>query len=125
MTRLRVDRLCTDVGTVRRGDGATLVGRCYRAADRRSRLVGLLATNDLASDEGIWLEPCSSVHTFGMRIPIACVFIDADGHVLRVVRSLRPWRAASARGAAAVLEALPGTVATLRPGDTLVWGGAV
>lgn len=121
MTRLRVDRLCTDVGVVRRADGATFVARCYLGAGWRSRLVGLLGTTDLASDEGIWLEPCSSVHTFGMRMSIACVFLDADGTVVRIVQTLPPWRTASVRGARVVLETRPDAVGDLHEGDVVAW----
>ena len=118
---MRVDRLCTDVGVVRRADGATLVGRCHLGTGWRSRLVGLLGTTDLASDEGVWLEPCSSVHTFGMRMSIACVFLDADGKVLRIVQRLPPWRTASMRGARVALETRPDAVGDLQEGDVVVW----
>lgn len=112
------------MGAVRRADGTSLIDRCHRTGTWRSRLVGLLGTADLTPDEGLWLEPCSSVHTFGMRIPIACVFLDETGTVLRIVPALRPWRAAAVRGARAVVEMLPQAVAGLGPGDVLTWSAA-
>ena len=84
-------------------DGQIAVARCYFAARPLSRLVGLLGTPDLQPDEGLWLPGCRSVHTFGMRVPIHCAFVDRDGFLLRVVE-LRPGRAASHRLAAGVLE---------------------
>jgi uncharacterized membrane protein (UPF0127 family) len=96
-----------------------VLARCHVADGWRSRLVGLLGTTDLAVDEGLWIAPCASVHTWGMRIAIACAFLDAHGRVLRVVDPLPKWRAASFRGAAVVLEAGAGALGTLRVGEVL------
>ncbi len=46
----------------------------------------------LAEGAGLVLEPCSSVHTFGMRFPIDIVFVDREGHVIGLVSALPPWR---------------------------------
>lgn len=100
-------------------EGAVVVPRCHVAAGPLSRLVGLLATSDLAADEGLWLERCGAVHTAGMRIPIACAFLDANGRVLRIVDPLPTWRMARARGAASVLETIPGGLGGVRVGDRL------
>lgn len=100
-------------------DGNLVVARCHVADRWPARLVGLLGTADLADDEGLWLEPCSSVHTAGMRIPIACAFLDADGRVLRVVDPLPAWRHAAVRGARAVVEGRAGRFAGLAVGTTL------
>jgi uncharacterized membrane protein (UPF0127 family) len=80
-----------------------------------SRLRGLLGTRDAGP---LLLAPASGVHTCFMRRAIDVVFLDADLRVLRVVRGMRPWRFAAARGARAVLE-LPAGEATVRPGDRL------
>ena len=65
---------------------------------------GLLGRRSLPSGEGILLQPASSIHTAFMLFPIDAVFVDSGGQVMKVVRSLRPWRAAACRGARAVLE---------------------
>lgn len=100
------------------GDDVVLA-RCHVAGGWFSRLVGLLGTADLAVDEGLWIAPCASVHTWGMRIAIACAFLDANGQVLRVVDPLPARRAAAFRGAAIVLEARAGALRTVRVGDVL------
>jgi len=41
-----------------------------------SRLVGLLADSSLKKHEALWLSPCKSVHTIGMRFSIDVVFLD-------------------------------------------------
>lgn len=85
-----------------------------RLADRWwRRAVGLLATTQLERPSGLWLAPCASIHTFGMRLTIDIVFVGRDGEVLKVVPRLRPWRMASCRGAHAVLELREGLAQTL------------
>ena len=96
--------------------------RCVDAARPLARLKGLLGRHALASDEGIYLRPASSVHTFFMRFPIDAVFVDGEGRVLKVAAGLRPWRAAGCRGARAVLELSSGESERrgVRLGDQLV-----
>ena len=96
--------------------------RCVDAARPLARLKGLLGRRSLASNEGIYLRPASSVHTFFMRFPIDAVFVDGEGRVLKVASGLRPWRAAGCRGARAVLELSSGESERrgVRPGDQLV-----
>ena len=104
MGRLRVDRLAGPPAVLATAGGVLVARRCYRAASWPARLTGLLATPDLAGDEALWLEPCASVHTLGMRVPIGCAFLDGEGRVLRVVDPLPARRAAAVRGARAVVR---------------------
>lgn len=75
---------------------------------RRERGRGLLGRDGVVG--AVLLEPCRSVHSFGMRFALDVAFCDADGVVLRIA-SLRPnrfgptvWRAR------AVLEAESGAL---------------
>lgn len=119
MGRLRVDRLTEPPAPLLDGDGIVLVERCHRADTALARLVGLLATPDLAPDEALWLEPCGSVHTIGLRARIGVAFLDADGVVIRVVDPLPAGRLARARGARAVVECVPGVLSRVSPGARL------
>src|ERR687885_1000693 len=87
-----------------RADGSIVVERCLVAERPFARMRGLLGRRDLPSGEGLLLRPAASIHTFFMRFPIDAVFLGGDGEVLRVAPSVAPWRAASRRGARAVLE---------------------
>jgi uncharacterized membrane protein (UPF0127 family) len=78
-----------------------------------TRAVGLLATPALDDPSGLWIEPCNSVHTLGMRYPIDLVFVRADGTVAKVVDRLGPWRVAACRGARSTLELRAGLAAEL------------
>lgn len=79
----------------------------------------MLGTRTLAPDEVLWIPRCGRVHTWGMATPIACVFLDADGVVLRVADPVPPWRIVGARGARAVVEAPVGVRRRVRIGARL------
>ncbi|MGA9762873.1 MAG: DUF192 domain-containing protein [Gaiellaceae bacterium] len=84
--------------------GRTLCDRC-RVADRPfSRMRGLLGRRYLDAGEALLLRPAAAIHTAFMNFPIDALFLDRDGVVLQVAHDLVPWRAASKRGAASVLE---------------------
>jgi uncharacterized protein len=89
-------------------DGNVVCERCVVADNSLARMRGLLGRSELAPEEGIFLQPASSVHTWFMRFPIDVVFLDRDLSVLRVVRRLAPWRTAHRRRATAVLELAAG-----------------
>jgi uncharacterized protein len=90
--------------TLRREDGTVVCERCTLADSPVTRLRGLLGRAGLEQGEGLLLRPASSVHTFFMRFPIDVVFLDRALVVLGIADSVDPWRAASRRGAKAVLE---------------------
>ncbi|MEK8031094.1 DUF192 domain-containing protein [Ideonella sp. DXS29W] len=95
-------------------DGRRTALRIRQAIRWWSRAVGLLATPKLDDPCGIWIAPCNSVHTIGMRYPIDVVFVNADGSVAKVVERLRPWRAAGCRGARSTLELRAGLARELK-----------
>ncbi len=74
----------------------------------------------LGEDEGLLIEPCSSIHTMFMRFAIDVVFLDKERRVVKVA-TVPPFRAALGGGSHAVLE-LPAGIAErngLKVGDVL------
>lgn len=120
---MRIDRLTEPPGQIRAA-GRVVATRSYLARGLLSRLVGLLGTADLRPGEALWIPRCRSVHSFGMRRPILCVFIDEEGVVLHVVE-LAPWRMAVRRSAAAVVEFSPRHRPGIAPGQRLVFSDDV
>lgn len=101
-------------------ENKVLVEQCWIADSAVSRMKGLLGRMSLSSNEGLWIEPCNSIHTFFMRFPIDVVYINKNGKVLSVYRNVKPWRIhLPVWGARSVLE-LPcmGSIG-IREGDTL------
>lgn len=43
-------------------------------------------------DSALAIYQTSQVHTFFMRFPISLVFLDSELKVLRIVKSLSPWK---------------------------------
>jgi uncharacterized membrane protein (UPF0127 family) len=84
------------------------------------RFRGLMLRAALAPGEGMLFRGTGSIHMFFMRFSIDAVFCDDDLRVLKVVRDLRPWRLAAARGAKTVLELAAGAAGDLEAGDELV-----
>ena len=98
------------------GDSVTLAETFAR------RFIGLLGRQSLKPSQGIWLEPCRSVHMFFMRFPIDVLFVDRRGRVVSAVSRLRPWRIAfGGAGTTAALELPVGMIekTDTRPGDVL------
>jgi uncharacterized protein len=105
-----------------RRTGKLVCQNARRADSFLARFIGLLGRSSLAPGEGLWIEPCSSIHMFFMRFPLDAVFVDRAGAVTRVVSDLRPWRIATGgRSAHAVLELQVGGLLSsgTREGDVL------
>ena len=76
-----------------------------------TRMVGLLTTKGLGAGEGLWIEPCNSIHTWFMKFTIDAVFLDKKGNVVKVASRMKPWKlTAIARKARGVLELPEGTI---------------
>lgn len=76
-----------------------------------TRFVGLLSSKGLGAGEGLWIEPCNSIHTWFMRFTIDALFLDKQGNVVKIASRMKPWKltkiAFKARG---VLELPEGTI---------------
>ena len=90
---------------------ALLGDRVLTARTLLARTRGLLGTAALPRGEGLWIRPCRSIHSFGMRYEFDAVFLDRSGRVVGACRRFRKnrvspifWRAAG------VLELPAGTI---------------
>lgn len=99
-----------------------IVNRVWKAESLGARMIGLLGRTLLAEDEGLWIDPCKSVHTFGMKFPIDVIFLDRTLVVVRVVHAMSPGRMTRiAFSATSVIETAAGVARRhhLEPGDRL------
>lgn len=75
------------------------------------RLRGLLFRAELSPGEGLYLEPCNSIHMFGMSYAIDAVFMDRSGVVVGLIESISPGKISRAFGnARSCLELPAGTI---------------
>lgn len=66
---------------------------CGRVAENfYTRLVGLL--NDkypLEYGSGLWIKPCNSIHSWGMRFRFDAIFLDKNLRVVHLIRDMKRW----------------------------------
>lgn len=94
-----------------------------RGAKRRK---GLLGRDGLGPGEGLWIVPCESVHTFGMRFPIDLIYLDRKKRVRKVKSGVPAWRLSACFSAHSVMELPAGAVRSSKtePGDMLEFSPA-
>jgi uncharacterized membrane protein (UPF0127 family) len=103
----------------RRSDGRVICERCVVAGTFWTRFRGLMGRASLPPGEGLLIRPTGEIHMFFMRFAIDAVFCDRDLRVVKVVRHLKPWRVAGARGAKLVVELPADSAGDLERGDEL------
>ncbi len=89
-----------------------VLGDAVRVADSfLSRARGLLGTRSLPAGGGLWITPCRSIHSMGMRYEFDALFVDRTGAVVALYgRFPRNRVSAIFRQARGVLELPPGTI---------------
>ncbi|MDO9354344.1 MAG: DUF192 domain-containing protein [Solirubrobacteraceae bacterium] len=70
----------------------------------RSRLRGLLGTEELPSGHALLLTRTRSIHMVGMRLTIDLVWIDREGHPVQVDGAVEPGQHRRCKAARSVLE---------------------
>jgi uncharacterized protein len=104
--------------------GSTIAENAKVARSMLARARGLMFVKDLPSGSGLVIDPCSSIHMFWMRIPLDVLYVDKHDHVVRVQRSIKPWRIGPLRtpGAKYVIELPVGAInrSNTEVGDQLV-----
>jgi uncharacterized membrane protein (UPF0127 family) len=76
-----------------------------------TRRTGLLKHTELKAGEGLWIVPCESVHTVGMKFPIDVLFLNKKRKVLKVRADMGRWKMAMCLRAHSVLELPAGMAA--------------
>ena len=69
-----------------------------------SRLLGLAWISRARAGAGLLIPGCGCVHTFGMRFDLDLLFLDRDGRVLEIRRSVPARRMVHCPAADSVLE---------------------
>jgi uncharacterized membrane protein (UPF0127 family) len=103
---------------------ATVIADAITVADTSlRRAIGLLRHKRLEQGAGLWIRPCSGVHTFGMSFAIDVIGLDKNMYVVRLWPGLRPNRmTAIYPSVRTVLELASGTISTsgISLGDQLI-----
>jgi uncharacterized membrane protein (UPF0127 family) len=94
--------------------GVALASELEVAKSFAARSKGLLGRDGLRPEQGMLIDPCSSVHTWFMRFPIDVVFLDGKNRVVGLRRNMKPWRMAWSWRGAKTIELPVGVIATTR-----------
>jgi uncharacterized membrane protein (UPF0127 family) len=101
--------------------GRVIANPVELALDSASRRRGLLGRTRFEKGSALIIAPSSAVHTFFMAFPIDIVFLDRQGRIVNISRSVPARRIRLALRAYAVVEVPSGALrdAPLQPGDRL------
>jgi len=100
----------------------TVLAQSVELADTSAkRRKGLLGRERLGPGEGLWIIPCESVHTIGMKFPIDIVYLDRKHRIKKIGYAVPAWRLSACLTAHSVLELASGTIreTETEPGDRL------
>ncbi len=103
---------------------AIVAERVQAATTLWARSRGLLGRKGLERSEGLLLDPCSGIHTWGMAFTIDAAFLSKEGEVVHLIHRMKPWRMSRYLfKARSVLELPAGTLESTgtRVGDRLVF----
>jgi uncharacterized protein len=100
-------------------DQQLILSHVMKTSSVMERMQGLLCRAPLKEDEGLLIQPCSSIHTIGMRYDIDVIFLDRDLTIKKIFSHVKPWRFAMAFGTAMVLEMIAGSVEKLGLGENM------
>ena len=96
---------------VRNRDRGTILAEAADVADTSAkRRTGLLKHSKLDPGAGLWISPCESVHSFGMKFAIDLVYLDRKKKVRKVRKNMVPWRLSACLTAHSVLELPAGVI---------------
>ena len=91
--------------------GTVLGANVHTAQGFFGRMIGLLGKNRLDEGEGLWISPCSSIHSIGMRFVFDALFLGSDGKILWLHEGFQMNRISGiVRNACGVLELPAGTI---------------
>jgi uncharacterized membrane protein (UPF0127 family) len=86
------------------------------------RMKGLIGKKSFEKGEALWIRPCKSIHTIGLRFPIDILFLDSDNRVVESNEKLPPNRLSKiVFKAKTILELPEGTLSATetKKGDTI------
>ncbi len=87
------------------------------------RTQGLLGKPPLGEDEALWIIPCNSIHTIGMKYSLDIIYVNRSGKVEKIIENILPLRASFCLSAHSTIELKAGAVAKtgIRVGHTIQW----
>ena len=92
--------------------GVAIASELEVAKSLGARTKGLLGRDGLRPEQGLLIDPCSSIHMWFMRFPIDVIFLDGKNRVVGLKRNVKPWGMAWSWRGVKTLELPVGTIAS-------------
>lgn len=110
-------------GAMYNGEGTCVFPCIWKTSTSLERLSGLLSMPKLASDEGLLIDNCRSVHTFFMNYAIDLVYLDKVGTIKKLVVDVSPWNISACFSSSMTLELPSGQInrSGLKNNMSLIW----
>lgn len=89
------------------GSGQSIVVKQTQNAIERMR--GLFGVS-LSEVAGLWIIPCNSVHTIGMKYPLDLVYLDKQNQIVKLIENITAWRFSGTLAAHSVIEFAAGSI---------------
>jgi uncharacterized membrane protein (UPF0127 family) len=105
-----ITKIILKMKVLNRDRGTVLAAAADIADTSAKRRTGLLKHTGLAPGEGLWIAPCESVHSFGMKFAIDVVYLDKKKKVRSLRKNMVPWRMSACLTAHSVLELPVGVI---------------
>lgn len=74
------------------------------------RTGGLLKLPTLDKSQGLLINKCNSIHTFGMRYALDIIYLDRHYKIIKLIENIRPRRMSMCLRAKHTLEMLSGEI---------------
>lgn len=86
-------RTSAAVSNANYNSGAELIANDFEIAStfwQRGR--GLLGRKNLSENQAMWIQATNNIHTFFMRFSIDCIFINQKLEIVKIRKSVPPFR---------------------------------
>lgn len=93
-----------------------LLERVAIASTPWQRFCGLMMRRRFEPGFALWIDPCRSIHTMWMRVPIDVYFLDDEGTILEHRSDVTPWSIVLPKGPARSVLEIPNATRRLAVG---------
>lgn len=96
-----------------------VLSKLNRANTFITRFIGLMGKT-INPNEGLLIKPCSSIHTFFMKMEIDVIFLDKNNQVIHKISNMQKRKISPViKGAKSVIEGYPGVFDSTNVGDMI------
>jgi uncharacterized membrane protein (UPF0127 family) len=57
-----------------------------------ARARGLIGRREIPNGFGFAIRPCNGIHTLFMSVAVDVGYVSRDGHIVRILHGIKPWR---------------------------------